>query len=381
MLRGSKRLEDLAALRDWITRGCVKLERVFTDRKRWGAIREGHGDLHLENLAYWGNRIVPFDALEFDSRLRWIDVMDEAAFLVMDLMAHDRVDLAHEFLNRYLEVTREYAGLEVFKFYLVHRALVRAKVAAIKGSQRAGSTESIVAKVDRYFRCACRLIQPASPLLLITHGLSGSGKTSVTNQLISRLPAIRCRSDIERKRLHGLASHARSGSKVGAGLYSRDSSQATYATLLHHPALGLRAGINVIEDAAFLVRAERESFIRLAAKAGARFTILDCRAPEPVLRQRIAVRREQNTDISEATVEVLDHQVSTKEPFGPEELGFVVSVDTQGDVDYKSLELRIRTSRPPLRGRALPLNGSPSSPSLAHDGFPQSADSPPNPSQ
>ncbi len=111
----------------------------------------------------------------------------------------------------------------------------------------------------------------------------------------------------------------------------------------------MRAGINVIVDAAFLGRAERESFIRLAAKAGARFTILDCRAPEPVLRERIAVRREQNTNISEATVEVLDHQRATKEPFDPEELGFVVSVDTQGDVDYDALERRIRTSRPPLR--------------------------------
>ena len=341
---GSKRLEDLTALRAWITRSCVKLERAFIDRKLQGAIREGHGDLHLENLAYWDNRIVPFDALEFDRRLRWIDVMDEAAFLVMDLMAHDRADLAHEFLNRYLEVTGDYAGLEVFRFYLVHRALVRTKVAAIKGSQRAGSMGNGVAQAeaDRYSRYARRLIRPVTPLLLITHGLSGSGKTSVTNQLISRLPAIRCRSDLERKRLQGLAPHARSGSKVGAGLYSRDSSQATYATLRRHAALGLRAGINVIVDAAFLGRAERESFIRLAAKAGARFTILDCRAPEPVLRQRIKVRKEQNIDISEATVEVLDHQVATRELFGPEELGFVVPVDTQGEVDYDALERRIR---------------------------------------
>ena len=383
VVRGSQRREDLTALRDWIARGCVKLERAFADRKLQGAIREGHGDLHLENLVYWDSRIVPFDALEFDPHLRWIDVMDEAAFLVMDLMAHDRADLGHEFLNRYLEVTGDYAGLEVFRFYLVHRALVRAKVAAIKGSQRAGSMENVVAQAeaDRYIRYARRLIQPVTLLLLITHGLSGSGKTSVTNQLISRLPAIRCRSDLERKRLHGLASHARSGSKVGAGLYTRGSSQATYATLRRHAALGLRAGINVIVDAAFLGRAERESFIRLAAEARARFTILNCRAPEPVLRQRIKVRKEQNIDLSEATVEVLDHQVATKESFGPEELGFVASVDTQGEVDYDALERRIRTSRPPPRGRALPLNGPPFSPSHAHDEFPQSADLPPNPSQ
>ncbi len=380
VLRGSKRREDLAMLRDWIARGCVKLQRAFAKRKLRGAIREGHGDLHLENLAYWDNRIVPFDALEFDPRLRWIDAMDEAAFLVMDLMAHGRAGVAHEFLNRYLEVSGDYAGLVVFKFYLVHRAMVRAKVAAIKESRRAGSADGVAAQVDRYLRCACGLIRPVAPLLLITHGLSGSGKTSVTNQLISRLPAIRCRSDLERKRLIGLAPHARSGSEIGAGLYTRGSSRTTYATLRRHAALGLKAGINVIVDAAFLERAERESFVRLAAKERARFAILDCSAPEPVLRQRIETRREQNMDISEATVEVLDHQLATNDPFNTEELGFLVPVNTQRDVDYDALERRIRTSRPPLRGRALPLNGPPFSPSHAHDEFPQSADSPPNPS-
>jgi aminoglycoside phosphotransferase family enzyme len=158
VLHGSKRSEDLAALRDWITRGCVKLERAFADRKLRGAICEGHGDLHLDNLVYWEDRIVPFDALEFDLSLRSVDVMEEAACLVMDLMAHDRADLAHEFLNRYLEVSGDYAGLEVFKFYLVHRAIIRAKVTAIKESQRTGSADGVAAQVDRYLRCACELM-------------------------------------------------------------------------------------------------------------------------------------------------------------------------------------------------------------------------------
>lgn len=360
VLHGSKHRDDLMALRDWISRGCVKLERAFADRNLRGAIREGHGDLHLENLAYWDGRIVPFDALEFDLNLRSVDVMEEVACLVLDLMAHDRVGLAHEFLNRYLEVSGDYAGLEVFKFYLVHRATIRAKVTAIKELQRTGSADGVAGQVDRYLRCACGLIRPVAPLLLITHGLSGSGKTSVTNQLISRLSAIRCRSDLERKRLRR---------------------PATYATLRHHAALGLRAGINVIVDAVFLERAERESFMRLAATEQARFTILDCSAPEPLFRQRIEKRGERNSDISEATVEALDHQLVTSEPFDPEELGFVVPVDTQRDVDYDALERRIMTSRPPLRERALPPNGPPSCPSHAHDESRPFADSPLNPSQ
>lgn len=164
-------------------------------------------------------------------------------------------------------------------------------------------------------------------------------------------------------------------------MYTRGSSQATYASLRHHAARGLRAGINVIVDAAFLGRAERESFIRLAAKERARFAILDCSAPEAVLRKRIEARMERNIDISEATVDVLDHQFANHEPFDPEELGFVVRVDTQRDVDYDALERRIRTSLPPLRGQALRRTGPPSSPSLAHDESRPFAGSPPDPSQ
>ena len=343
LLHGSDRRENLAVLRDWICRECVTLERAIADRKAQGAIRECHGDLHLENLAYWGNRIVPFDALEFDPYLRWIDVMDETAFLVMDLMAHGRGSLAHEFLNRYLEITGDYAGLEIFKFYLVHRAIVRVKVAAIKGSQQTGLMDCTGALEDLYLRCARNLIQPARPHLLITHGLSGSGKTTVTNRLITMLPAIRCRSDLERKRLHGLAPHAKSGSNIGTGLYAQRASQATYATLRRYAALGLRAGLNVIVDAAFLGRVERESFMRLAVKEGARAAILDCRAPEAVLRQRIETRTAQNLDISEATTEVLVHQLATSEPFTADELEVVVPVETDGAIDYATLQQCINT--------------------------------------
>jgi len=375
--------EELSRLREWITRSCVKLEHVFAERQRAGAIREGHGDLHLENLVYWDRRIVPFDALEFDPRLRWIDVIDEVAFLVMDLMAHDEAGLGNEFLNRYLEVTGDYAALEVFKFYLVHRALVRAKVAAIKGSQqkRSEARGAARATAERYLHCAGRLIGPAEPLLVITHGLSGSGKTTATSQLISRLPAIRCRSDLERKRLHGLAPEERSGSGLGAGLYATDSTRTTYASLRRHAALGLRAGLNVVVDATFLRRAERESFNRLAAEERARFAILDFSASESVLRQRIEQRTAQGGDASEATSEVLAHQLATQEPFDAEELPFVVAVNTDQEVELDELERQLNLSRPPRRARASRPTGRPSSPSRARDESQPFSDSPPDPSR
>jgi aminoglycoside phosphotransferase family enzyme len=126
-----RNVDVLAPIGDWSAAGCARLEATFTRRKSGGAIRECHGDLHLKNLAHLDGRIVAFDALEFEPELRWMDVMSETAFVTMDLIAHDRNDLAHELLSRYLECSGDYAGFDVLPFYLVYRALVRAKVAAL----------------------------------------------------------------------------------------------------------------------------------------------------------------------------------------------------------------------------------------------------------
>jgi len=334
LLNSPKDTELLTNIDEWTMHVCLRLQGTFSVRKMQGAIREGHGDLHLENLTYWNDRLVPFDALEFDPNLRSIDVMNEVAFLVMDLMAHERSDLAYEFLNRYLEMTVDYTGLGVLKFYLVHRALVRAKVAAIRGSRHGASAPAIF---STYLRFADALTKPASPLLLITHGLSGSGKTTVTEQLISRLPAIRCRSDLERKRLHGLRLSADSGSEVGGGLYTRHASQRTYAKLEHYAACGLRGGLNMIVDATFLRHADRKAFQSLAARENVRIAILDCRAPEAVLRRRIKARGEQHGNTSEATFHVLDYQLSAAEPLDEQEEALTVPIDTHRAIDYDAL--------------------------------------------
>jgi aminoglycoside phosphotransferase family enzyme/predicted kinase len=336
-----RRLDPLLA---WMRLEYGRIEPALRQRKAGGCIRETHGDLHLENLARVGGRLLPFDALEFDPALRWIDVIDEAAFLVMDLMAHDRDDLAFLLLNRYLEKTGDYRALAVLRFYLVHRALVRAKVRAIKAGQvRGGGRESDAAA--SYVGLAMRLVSRRRPLLLITHGLSGSGKTHVTGKLLSQLPAVRVRSDLERKRLHGLAAGMPSGSGIGTGLYASDASRRTYEKLLHLAEQGLRAGFDMIVDAAFLRRAERASFSGLAQREGAAFVILDCICGEGVLRRRIDARLAAGRDPSEATQAVLDYQVGRCEALGADEAARAVAVRTDREVDAQRLAAAIDDRR------------------------------------
>jgi aminoglycoside phosphotransferase family enzyme/predicted kinase len=325
-------------LRGWIERGAARLAGVFSGRIADGAHRECHGDLHLQNLLWRDGAVMAFDALEFDRALRDVDVISEAAFLAMDLRAHGRTDLAYEFLNRYLEITGDYGGIDVLPFYLVHRALVRAKVAAIKRAQGGADGHD----ERRYLATALELTARKRPLLVITHGLSGSGKTSVTDELVSRLPALRVRSDLERKRLHGLAASARSGSGLGAGLYAADASRRTYAVLADVADRLLRNGESALIDATFLRRRERLELRQVAAANAARFAILDCAAPLRELRRRVAARDRAQRDASEANVAVLEHQLRTHEPLAGVERRAAVTVDTSRPIDYAGLAARLR---------------------------------------
>ena len=350
-LKGASAERDLAALSSigaWTETQCARLEKTFTRRKASGAIRECHGDLHLKNLVHLDGRIVAFDALEFEPELRWMDVMSETAFLTMDLIAHDRNDLAHEFLSRYLECSGDYAGFDVLPFYLVYRALVRAKVAALGDWQPRSTLGG-----SSYLRVAAQLsARTGTPLLVIMHGLSGSGKSTVAERLIGILPAVRIRSDLERKRLFGFSSDADTRSGVATGIYDANASARTYAVLGEYARLGIEAGFNIIVDAAFLRRAERDAFAGLAARTGASFVALDCQCPETVLRNRIARRRAEREDPSEATTDVLAHQLAHAEPLAPDELSHAVTFATDQPVESTDLLRRIAA----IAAKAAPTN-------------------------
>jgi uncharacterized protein len=324
--------EALGALRDWTAREGERLRAVFAARRRDGFVRECHGDLHLGNIAFLEGRPVLFDCIEFDPALRWIDVINEVAFLAMDLFEHGLSPAAWRELNAYLEATGDYAGARVLRYYLVYRAMVRALVACIREHQPGSAAAQGRAhrEFGTYLALARSLAAPGSPALMLMHGLSGSGKTTVSQRLLEQLGAVRLRSDVERKRLHGLAAGARTRAEPGGGIYAPESTRLTYDRLKDAARAIVESGYRVIVDAAFLRRAERDAFRALARDAGAAFLIVSCEAPEDVLRERVARREKAASDASEAGVAVLDDQRATNEPLGDSELACAVRIETQG---------------------------------------------------
>jgi len=343
---GGDFLNRITHLESWSEAAHAALTDVFRERKRGGFIRECHGDLHLANIAWVERRAVIFDCIEFSEGLRWIDVMSEAAFLTMDLDDRGAPELSRRWLTGYLELTGDYAGLRVLRFYQVYRALVRAKVACIRmGQAGAGDRARLEREYRGYVDLAGRYTRPARPALAIMHGLSGSGKTALAQALVEAWGAVRMRSDVERKRLHGLAPDARTASGLDTDLYAPEAGERTYRRLADLARTAIEAGHSVIVDAACLKRGQRAALREAAARSRAPFVILDVRAPEAVLRARISARTREGRDASEADLAVLDHQLATAEPLGPDERSAVVAIDTDRPLDVKRLveEIERRT--------------------------------------
>jgi aminoglycoside phosphotransferase family enzyme/predicted kinase len=320
--------QQLDALQHWSAAEHARLAPLMAARKRDGYVRECHGDLHLGNLAWVDDQLLVFDCIEFNPELRWIDIQSEIAFCYMDLLQRGHAGWAWLLLNLWLEQTGDYAGLALLRYYAVYRALVRAKVAAIRTSQTAGPVrDAALAEVRTLLRLATTLTHPLPIRLDVTHGLSGSGKTTATQALMQRPGAVRLRSDVERKRLAGLDALARSGSGVGQQLYAADATQRTYAHLASLAGTLLDAGWPVIVDATCIARWQRDLLREQAQSRGIEFHILDFPVAVATLRERILRRSRAGGDASEADLAVLRHQIASEEPLAADEQAGLIRLD------------------------------------------------------
>jgi aminoglycoside phosphotransferase family enzyme/predicted kinase len=321
---------EVLALRDALQAKLATSASWMAVRRSNGRIRECHGDLHSRNIVRVEGRLVPFDCLEYDAALRWIDTADEVAFLLSDMNARGRPLRAHAFRTGYLAESGDYHACGGLALYEAHRALVRAKVAALSATESgdAGARETLHREYLRLVAFAGEALAPKTPRLLLMSGLSGSGKTWLARQLAARLSAVHVRSDVERKRRAGLRELAPSHSSLGAGLYSREATAALYEDLVRAADDVLSGNIVAIVDATFLERAQRARFTELAARHGVPLQLILCEAPEPLLRARIMERSQAGRDSSEAGLEVLAWQAAHAEPVMADEGIDVLPVDT-----------------------------------------------------
>jgi uncharacterized protein len=322
-------IKRLEFLRQWSVREHQRLYPLFLQRKSGGFIRQCHGDMHTGNMVLWKERIFIFDCIEFNESLSIIDVISDLAFLFMDLDHGGKSDLAWRLLNNYLTECGDYSALPLLRFYVVYRAMVRAKVTAIRYEQTSGQcvAQDILEEHRSYIALALDYTRNKQPLLILTFGVSGSGKTVISRDIAQRVKCVHLRSDIERKRLAGLRPLERS--EEDGALYTGEISRQTYQRLLDLASLCLSEGMAVIVDATFLESANRRRFVELAETLKAPCRILRFSAPAELLLDRVQKRYLAGNDASEADAAVLASQLDKQEPLGAGEEALCIDINTQ----------------------------------------------------
>ncbi|WP_166269788.1 AAA family ATPase [Marinobacter caseinilyticus] len=335
-------LAQVDRLEDWTRCTFDRLNDLINHRRKNGYVRECHGDLHLANITVYEGEVTVFDCIEFNEPFRWIDVINDFAFLLMDLESRREHALASRALNTYLEFSGDFAGVPLLPLYKAYRAMVRAKISlfmlgnpSLSDAEKAGLKQ----RYQDYANLAESYGNIPNHFLLATTGLSGSGKTVVSSALSYQLGLVRLRSDVERKRLFGLAPLDSSKSGLNDNIYTDEATRKTYAHLAQRSAELLMAGVPVIVDAANLKHDERDLLEQVAESQGVPFALVDCEAPEALRRKWVSAR---TADASEADVTLLDQQKGWLEPLTDREKTHTIHVHTEQDHVAEALADRIR---------------------------------------
>lgn len=334
------RSPELGTVIDWIHDFLDDSLFLLSRRERDGHIRECHGDLHARNIVRWHGQLIPFDSLEFDPKLRWIDTMNDVAFLFMDLASHNRRDLAFDFLNAYLSRTGDYYGVRLLRFYSIYRALIRAMVDLLAAENLTASRDAYRHQARLRLNTATALLDAPHPGLIIMHGLSGSGKSSVSARLAEELGAVQIRSDVERKRLQ-----TESGTSA---IHTEEFNQRTYARLFECAESCVQGGITAIVDAAFLEARNRDQFKSWADSHGIPFLIVSCQADISELEVRIELQRQAGLDPSDADLQELRRQLKAWMPISIGDRSRMVTVNTMRPAPVTEVLPRVRAM---LHGR------------------------------
>jgi hypothetical protein len=298
---------------------------LLDERVRDGMICDGHGDLLADDIFCLDDGPRILDCIEFDDRLRHGDVLADVAFLAMDLERLGAPGLAAQLLHDYAEFSGEHHPASLTHYYIAARALIRAKVTAVRVHQ--GDTS--VAPLAVFLLALTRThLRSAQVTCVLVGGAPGTGKSTFAHALAPFLDAVVCSSDEVRKDLAGLPHDTRAEAAYGAGIYDAAHTEATYDALADRARRLLARGVSVILDASWTRRARREAVARIARATSSDLIALRCVVPDDVAARRIAARRATGTHVSDTTADIARAMRVDADPW-PE----AVEITTAGTID------------------------------------------------
>ncbi|MBN2606573.1 MAG: AAA family ATPase [Thiotrichales bacterium] len=308
----------LTQLAQWTHFKQKQLYPLLERRKQDGFVKACHGDMHLDNITLINEKPVLFDGIEFNDQFRWIDTINDLAFLLIDLDYRQQTALRRQLLSLYMNQTSDYKALELLRFYQTYRAMVRAKITALRYHQLDKNSR----EAEDCWQMALDYIKQAEGYaydvpetkIILMQGIAGSGKSHYAQQLLNEVDAIIISSDIERKRLYGVSPLHRVAEEEKSELYSAEMNQRTYETLYDLTETIVKAGYSVIVDATFLKYQHREVFMELAEKLNADYRVVYIEPEIDLIEQNIEQRLYKNDSPSDATIDIMHRHLEQLEP-------------------------------------------------------------------
>lgn len=313
--------KDMACLRKletWTQQQFNQLSPEIQSRLDEGYVRACHGDLHIDNITLIQLKPVLFDGIEFNDAFRWIDVISDLAFLLIDLDFRNKTELSRQILSLYLSQTTDYNALKLLPFYQVYRSLVRAKITALRAQQL---PEKNLEKAHlmhtslQYMHLALSYTKPKTqPQLILLQGISGSGKSHFATQLLQLTDALILSSDRVRKQHYGISPLHRVSDSEKKALYSSKMNQTVYSTLVKQAEQILSIGLNVIIDATCLQYQHRVPFYKMCLQNTVPGKVIYIETSKALAALAIHSRQQQNNNPSDADLSVMLNQSRILEP-------------------------------------------------------------------
>ncbi|ANJ06206.1 bifunctional aminoglycoside phosphotransferase/ATP-binding protein [Streptomyces parvulus] len=313
--------DELSEIERLVGRYLAGRKPLFDVRVEEGRVLDGHGDLLADDIFCLDDGPRILDCLEFDDLLRYVDGLDDAAFLAMDLELLGASESAAFFLARYSEYSGDPAPQSLWHHYVAYRAFVRAKVSMIQARQGAPGAQATARQLAVM---ALRHLRTSAVGLTLVAGLPGTGKSTLSGALADRLGAVLLSSDRLRKEMAGLSPQETAAAEYGEGVYTPEWTARTYAALLDRAGALLARGESVVLDATWTDSAQREAARRTADQADAGLVALHCHVPGDMAAARLTTRA---PGASDADLRVAEAMAAREEPW-PE----AIDVDTSGSL-------------------------------------------------
>ncbi len=344
--------EQDGLLREYVRSFFRRQRDLLRRRAQELRIRDCHGDLRSDAVCFTdlpsGEQVCVFDCIEFNRRFRYTDVAGDVGFLAMDLDYRGRPDLSEAFVERYMAASGDSDLRPLINFYKCYRAAVRGKVEGFRSSQPEVSSKDRAQSARaarRYFDLACRYAAAGRPLLVITCGLTATGKSTLARHLAQEAGLALISSDIVRKELAGLAPQEHRFEAFRRGIYSPAFTDKTYRALLRAAQSHLSQGQGAIVDASFLQRKHRRWAQRLALGEGVAFYCLELRASDAAVRRRLARRLREGGDPSDARWEIYQALKGSFQPVEELPAGSHIVIDSSRSLGSALRAIRQRILR------------------------------------